>query len=85
MIRALIYLLTITIAEAIVILLEPITGIVTASIIGIACHTVILVVAIIDVALINKYFYERLILSLALIPMIRIISLSLPLADISRI
>jgi hypothetical protein len=43
------------------------------------------VVAIIDAALINKYFYERLILSLALIPLIRIISLSLPMADISRI
>ena len=61
------------------------SDVVTASMIGIACHTVILVVAIIDAALINKYFYERLILSLALIPMIRIISLSLPLADISRI
>jgi hypothetical protein len=85
MIRALIYLLAITIAEAIVILLEPVTGIVTASIIGIACRTVILVVAIIDATLINKYFYERLILSLALISMTRIISLSLPLADISRI
>jgi len=66
MIRALIYLLAITIAEAIVILLEPVTGIVTASIIGIACHIIILVVAIIDAALINKYFYERLILSLSL-------------------
>jgi len=85
MIRALIYLLAITIAEAIVILLEPVTGIVTASIIGIACHIIILVVAIIDAALINKYFYERLVLSLSLIPLIRIISLSLPLADISRI
>jgi len=42
MIRALIYLLAITIAEAIVILLEPVTGIVTASIIGIACHIIIL-------------------------------------------
>ncbi len=73
------------IAEAIVILLEPVTGIVTASIIGIACRTDILVVAIIDATLINKYFYERLILSLALISMTRIISLSLPLADISRI
>lgn len=85
MIRALVYLLAITFAEAIVILLEPVTGIVTASIIGIACHTAILVTAIIDAALINKYFSERLILSLALIPLIRIISLSLPLAGISRI
>lgn len=85
MIRALIYLLAITVAEAIVILLEPVTGLVTSSIIGIACHTIILVTAIIDAALINKYFSERLVLSLSLVPLIRIISLSLPLADIPRI
>jgi len=84
MIRALIYLLAITVAEAIVILLEPVTGLVTSSIIGIICHIIILFVVIIDAALINKYFSERLVLSLAIIPLIRIISLSLPLADIPQ-
>ncbi len=82
--RALLYLLAITIAEAIVIALSPVTGVVTASIIGIACHIVILLVVIIDAALINSYYKERFVLSLSIIPLIRVISLSLPLADIPR-
>ena len=85
MIRALIYLLAITVAEVIVVLLEPVTGLVTSSIIGIICHIIILFALIIDAALINRYFHERLILSLAIVPLIRIISLSLPLADIPQI
>ena len=75
MIRAITYLLAITAAEVIVVVLEPETGIVTASIIGIACHTGILLATIIDAALINKYLYGRLVLSLSLVPLIRIISL----------
>ena len=85
MIRAILYLLAITVAEVIVIVLEPETGIVTASIIGIVCHTGILLATIIDAALINKYFHGRLVLSLSLVPLIRIISLTLPLADIPQI
>lgn len=85
MIRAITYLLAITIAEVIVVVLEPATGIVTASIIGIACHTVILLATIVDAALIDRYFHGRLVLSLSLVPLIRIISLTLPLADIPRI
>jgi len=84
MLRLLAYLLAITVAEAIVIILEPVLGLVTASIIGIICHVVILIVTIIDAALIDKY-YGRLVLSLAIVPLVRIISLSLPLAEIPRI
>lgn len=80
--RAILYLLAITIAEAIVVVLEPITGLVTASIIGITCHIIILFAVIIDAALINNYYSERFVLSLSIIPLIRVISLSLPLADI---
>ncbi|MFC1847165.1 lysostaphin resistance A-like protein [Chloroflexota bacterium] len=80
--RAILYLLTITVAEAIVVVLDPVTGLVAASIIGIACHIVILFAVIIDAALINSYYNERFVLSLSIIPLIRVISLSLPLADI---
>lgn len=85
MVRALLYLLAITLAEAIVILLEPVTGLVNSSIIGIIIHTVILFVVIIDAATSNRYYYERLVLSLAIIPLIRIVSLSLPLAEIPQV
>lgn len=85
MIRAIIYLLAITVAEVIVVVLEPISGIVTASIIGIVCHTAILLATIIDAALIDRYFHGRLVLSLSLVPLVRIISLTLPLADIPQI
>lgn len=84
MIRAIIYLLAITVAEAIVIILEPVSGLVLSSVIGIICHIIILMATIIDAALISRYVYGRLILSLAIIPLIRIISLSLPLADMPQ-
>ena len=83
--RAIFYLLAITIAETIVVLLEPAIGIVTSSLVGIACHIFILIVVIIDASLINNYLYERLVLSLAIIPIIRIVSLSLPLIGIPHI
>jgi membrane protease YdiL (CAAX protease family) len=86
MIRAITYLLAITVAEVIVVVLENLgIDIVTASIIGIVCHTAILLATIIDAALIDKYFHGRLVLSLSLVPLIRIISLTLPLANIPRI
>jgi membrane protease YdiL (CAAX protease family) len=85
MLRLLAYLLAITVAEVIVLVLEPVTGLLTASAIGIGCHVAILFAAIIDAAIINKFFYERLVLSLAIVPLIRIVSLSLPLADIPQI
>jgi hypothetical protein len=85
MVRAIVYLLAITVAEVIVVVLQPITGIVTASIIGIACHTVILLATILDAALVDRYLHGRLVLSLSLVPLVRIISLSMPLADIPLI
>jgi membrane protease YdiL (CAAX protease family) len=85
MFRAVIYLLAITVAEAVVIILEPVSGLVMSSAIGIACHIVILLAVIIDAARISNYIYGRLVLSLAIVPLIRIISLSLPLADIPQI
>ncbi len=83
--RALFYLLAITVAEMIVVLLEPAIDIVTSSLVGITCHIIILIVVIIDASLISKYLFERLVLSLAIIPIIRIVSLSLPLTGISHI
>jgi membrane protease YdiL (CAAX protease family) len=40
---------------------------------------------LIDAALVDRYFSGRLVLSLSLIPLVRIISLSMPLADIPQI
>ncbi len=72
---AIIYLLAIVAAEVITIItLQPVWGIV--------CHIMILVVAIMHSAIASEYRYRQLVLSLALVPLIRIISLALPLADI---
>ena len=76
MIRALVYLLAITVAEVTAVF-QPL--------LGIAGHTIILVAVIIDSARIKGYLQGRLILSLALVPLIRIISLSLPLANIPQV
>ncbi len=75
--RALFYLAVIGIAEVVTTFYQPI--------LGIACHSVILVAMLIDSALVDRYFYGRLVLALSLIPLIRIISLSMPLADIPQI
>ncbi len=77
MIEALIYLLAIATAEVVTVGIQPVWGI--------ACHTLILVAVLIHASVIDKYFHQRLILSLALVPLVRIISLSLPLADIPQI
>lgn len=77
---AIIYLLAITTAEVITtftIEVQPVWGI--------ACHFVILVATLLHPAIASEYRYRRLILSLALVPLIRIISLSVPLADIPLI
>ena len=75
--RALFYLTVIIIAEVVTTFYQPM--------LGIACHSVILVAMLIDSALVDRYFYGRLVLALSLIPLIRIISLSMPLADIPQI
>ncbi len=72
--EALAYLLAITIAEIITVSLQPVWGIVG--------HITILVAAILHSALASKPAQQKLLLSLALVPLIRIISLSMPLADI---
>ncbi len=77
MVEALIYLLAITTAEVVTIGIQPIWGI--------GCYVLILVAVLVHSAVIDKYSYQQLILSLALVPLVRIISLSLPLADIPQI
>jgi membrane protease YdiL (CAAX protease family) len=77
MVRAIVYLLAITAAEVVTVVSQPVWGI--------ACHFVILLAVVIDSALIDKYYYGRLTLSLSLVPLVRIISLSMPLADIPQL
>lgn len=77
MIEAIIYLLAITIAEAVTVFVQPLWGIV--------CHAVILVAVILHSALASDYRYRHLVLSLALVPLVRIISLCMPLANIPQI
>jgi len=75
--EAIIYLLAITVAEAVTVLVQPVWGIV--------CHAIVLVAVVIHSALASDYRYRHLILSLALVPLVRIISLSLPLVSIPQI
>ena len=77
MLRALFYLAVIIIAELVTTFYQPMAGI--------ACHAVILVAMLLDAALVDRYFSGRLVMALSLIPLIRIISLSMPLADIPQI
>jgi len=77
MVRAIVYLLAITAAEVVTVVSQPM--------LGIACHFVILLAVVVDAALIDKYHYGRLTLSLSLVPLVRIISLSMPLADIPQL
>jgi membrane protease YdiL (CAAX protease family) len=76
-VRAIVYLLAIISAEVVTVISQPI--------IGIACHFVILLAVIVDSALLDRYHYGRLTLSLSLVPLVRIISLSMPLADIPQL
>ena len=77
MIEAIIYLLAITGAELVTVYVQPIWGII--------CHIVILVVVIVRSAVSVRYPYRPLLLSLALVPLVRIISLSMPLANIPQL
>ena len=77
MIEATIYLLAIAIAEAVAVFSVPPWGIL--------CHIAVLTVIIVRSALVNKYFHERLMLPLALVPLLRIISLTMPLVNLPRI
>ena len=75
--EAIIYLLAITIAEAVTVFVQPVWGIV--------CHAIVLVAVVMHSALASDYRYRHLVLSLALVPLVRIISLCMPLANIPQI
>ena len=75
--EALIYLLVITAAEVLTVIVQPVLGIV--------CHIAILISVVVHSAIAREYPYRHLILSLGLIPLIRILSLSMPLANIPQI
>ena len=77
MIAAIIYLVAITAAEVVTIFGQPVWGIVG--------HTVILIAAIAYPSVATKHPHRKLLLSLALVPLVRIMSLGLPLADIPQI
>ena len=76
MIKAIIYLLAVAIAEVVTVYVQPIWGIVA--------HIVILIVVLVQAAVDTRYPHRPLLLSLALIPLVRIISLCMPLADIPQ-
>ena len=74
--EALIYFLAITISEVITVTIAPLWGIV--------CHIVVLIALILHSVLVSRQTLQRLLISLALVPLIRIVSLSVPLANIPR-
>ncbi|MFC2020317.1 lysostaphin resistance A-like protein [Chloroflexota bacterium] len=75
--RALAYLLVITAAEVITVTIEPVWGIVI--------HILLLVVLVLHSALARNQAYQELLLSMALVPLIRILSLAMPLANIPQV
>ena len=75
--EAIIYLLAITAAEAVTVFVQPVWGIV--------CHAIVLVAVVMHSALASDYRYRHLLLSLALVPLVRIISLCMPLVNIPQI
>ncbi len=77
MIEALIYLLAIALAEVVTVLYTPVWGIVG--------HIAILITVILRPALAREHPYRQLLLSLALVPLVRIMSLSMPLANLPQI
>jgi membrane protease YdiL (CAAX protease family) len=76
MIEAIFYLLAITMAEVVTVSGHPLWGL--------AAHGVILIVVIVHSAVATGYPHRPLLLSLALVPLVRIISLTMPLADIPQ-
>ncbi len=74
---AIIYLLAITIAETVTVFFAPLWGIIS--------HIILLVALILHSALASEHRYQQLVLSLALVPLVRIMSLSMPLSGIPQI
>ncbi len=79
MIIALVYLLAITLAELVTVITQ------TLVLWGIISYAVILAALILHSALAKDSTYRQFLLSLALVPLVRILSLSLPLANIPRL
>jgi membrane protease YdiL (CAAX protease family) len=77
MIDAVVYLLAIVFAEMITVFIDPMAGIVI--------YFIILLAAVIQPALNEGFSSNRLIIAIALVPLVRIISLSMPLVDIPQI
>ncbi len=75
--EATIYLLAIVIAEVVTVVVHPIWGM--------TCHILIFIVLIVHSAVGATNLQRPLLLSLALVPLVRIMSLSMPLADIPQI
>ena len=75
--EAIIYLLAIVIAEVVTVAVHPIWGMTS--------HILIFIVLIVHSAVGATNLQRPLLLSLALVPLVRIISLSMPLADIPQI
>ena len=76
--EAIIYLLAITAAELVTtVFVQPMWGIV--------CHAIVLVAVVMHSALAGDSRYRQLVFSLALVPLVRIISLGMPLVDIPQI
>ena len=74
---AVIYLVAIAAAEVVTTFFLPLLGIVG--------HIIILVAVIFHSALSNKYPHRQLLLCLALVPLVRIMSLTIPLANIPQV
>ena len=75
--EAIIYLLAITASETVTVLVQPAWGIV--------CHAIVLAAVVVHSALVGDDSRRHLVLSLALVPLVRIISLGMPLVNIPQI
>ena len=76
MIEAIFYLLAIAMAELATVYGDPLWGM--------AGHAVILILVIVQAAVDTRYPHRLLLLGLALVPLVRIVSLTMPLADIPQ-
>jgi len=77
MISAILYLVAIAMAESVTVYVQPLWGL--------GCHAVILTVVIVYSAVGSRYPYRPLLTALALVPLVRIVSLTVPLANIPQI
>ena len=75
--EAITYLLAIAIAEVVTVYVHPLWGM--------AVHTLIMILLLVQWSVGTRYPHRPLLLSLALVPLVRIISLSMPLANIPQI